>query len=70
MSNHQPFTEKATYIGSVIGTALGWTLNEWLSVLSFVVLLTFYAVSIFYKFREDRRAQEAHNLNVKKVSDE
>lgn len=58
---------KATYTGSAT-TMFGWLMsNEFIAVGGFVLAVLGFAVNLYFKIKEDRRQQRAHEAHMQDI---
>jgi hypothetical protein len=58
---------KTTYTGAAM-TGTGWALsNEFIALGGFALAVLGYLTTLFFKLREDRRQQRAHEANMQEI---
>ena len=62
--------QKAPYVaGAAGGAAGGLTGNDWLAVVGCLVMVLTFIVNTWFKWRDDKRKQEAHQTRDRRQRD-
>lgn len=59
---------KATYAAGTMTAVAGLTLAEWVAIVGLLVTIATFAATIYFRIRDDRRAQKEHDERMNSLS--
>lgn len=59
---------KATYAAGTMTAVAGLTLAEWVAIVGLLVTIATFVATIYFRIRDDRRAQKEHDERMKSLS--